>query len=77
MSACRADKDRTVVTSLLGNRVTVERRRADGMTWTRIEPGMRSGEPSEVIALDAEESWAFAKALIEQVEPLEGSQGDG
>jgi hypothetical protein len=67
-----AGVDRTEIrTAVLEQRVVVERRRSDGMTWLRI------GEPDPgtsmvaTVALDPEEAWAVACALLSDTPPAE------
>lgn len=57
--------DRTEIrTAVLDQRVVVERRRSDGMTWLRVgEPEVGTSMVATV-ALDPEEAWAVARALL-------------
>lgn len=54
-----ADQTRVVVTGVLEQKVTIKRRASDGMVWLYAPQG---------VALDANEAWQVAQAMIADVE---------
>ena len=71
-----ADRDRTEIrTAGLEQCVVVERRRSDGMTWLCLgEPEDGSATWDAVVALDPEEAWAVARALLSDATPTENGE---
>lgn len=55
-----ADQTRAVVTDVLEQTVTIMRRASDGMVWLYAPQG---------VALDANEAWRVAQALVSDHEP--------
>lgn len=57
--------DRTEIrTAVLEQRVVVERRRSDGMTWLRLGDPDPGSSMVATLALNPEEAWAVARALL-------------
>ena len=63
-----ADQTRVLVTDVLEQTVKIKRRKSDGMVWLYAPQG---------VALDADEAWQVAQAMIADHEPAEQGKSNG
>lgn len=65
----RAEVDKTTIyEGVLGQTIRVDRRRSDGMVWLRIDDSDTSR--GRVIALDSDQAWGLARALMQAPDAL-------